>query len=181
MIKNIYVFSKAVIRRIIEDQNYFLNLNSDWALISIYGSPTDPAIKNKKEEQELKDKGCSKILYECFGDYTKTDLEYFQTNYTTAANHVKVITIEQAKEIVHFIDSVNLQDTTENLVIHCHAGISRSGAVGLFACRYLKLHKKNLVELNKIHSNTYVLDLLSKVSGIKKSYKLFWKKLSSYE
>ena len=40
----------------------------------------------------------------------------------------KVFTIEQAKEIWEFVD--RLWDKVELLMIHCHAGISRSAAVG---------------------------------------------------
>lgn len=39
---------------------------------------------------------------------------------------------EIAKKIVDFIDEFHLDDKTFNVVVHCHAGVSRSAAIAKF-------------------------------------------------
>ena len=50
---------------------------------------------------------------------------------------VNPITSEQAEEMFDFIDKIKKGERPVTLVVHCHAGVSRSAAVGEFAVKYL--------------------------------------------
>jgi rhodanese-related sulfurtransferase len=70
----------------------------------------------------------------------------------------KSITKEQAKEIVDFLYK---NKDKELLFVHCTSGISRSGAVGLFALDYFNGDKEHFKTYNKhICLNQKVLRLL---------------------
>lgn len=93
---------------------------------------------------------------------------------TWADNKGKFIfTDEQVTEIVDFINKV--KDNVDTIVCQCDAGISRSGAVGLFAVRYLEQDEVAFREEHKhIRPNSHVLDRLMDKSGLKGDYFRFW-------
>lgn len=71
---------------------------------------------------------------------------------------LKAFTMDQARELCDFI--LNNKDKT-NCIVHCAAGVSRSGAVGTFINDFFKgdlyeFHKRNPY----IHPNAHVLRLL---------------------
>lgn len=68
----------------------------------------------------------------------------------------KPISFEQAKEIYEFIRS----NFGKKLVVHCHAGIARSGAIGEFYWEMLGGGYKELSEKFTILPNPTVLYLL---------------------
>lgn len=81
--------------------------NAEWAVISI-SEPGEP-------QANL----CSKwhsVLRLSFHD---VDVE--------ASDQFTLFTLEQAKEVLQF--TANLPDTVAGVVVHCHAGVSRSAAV----------------------------------------------------
>jgi len=84
------------------------------------------------------------------------------------------MTEDQAKELVSFID-----DNKEcSFIVHCDAGVSRSGAVGTFICRYLRHSLESFKIVNpNILPNDYVLDMLQEVSGLRGEYQDFWENL----
>jgi predicted protein tyrosine phosphatase len=74
------------------------------------------------------------------------------------------ITEEQAAKIVRFLDKLHCEDKFQ-LIIHCTAGISRSGAVGEFACEYLGCDKREFLRKHpNILPNSTVLRILRRVS-----------------
>ena len=78
----------------------------------------------------------------------------------------------QAKKVVDFIDDIQKENDDSILVAHCHAGISRSGAVGTFACDYCGLDYDEFLSENKyIMSNPHVLKMLATQSGKPDSFK----------
>ncbi len=79
---------------------------------------------------------------------------------------------KHAEKIIKFLDKINKIDKDIVLVVHCDAGISRSGAVGTFAVNYLNLDKIKFQKhyLNRIYPNKYVLDILNKESNLTNSY-----------
>lgn len=80
-----------------------------------------------------------------------------------------------AKQISDFIESNKDQDF-ETLICQCDAGISRSGAVGLWATRFLKLDEKEFRDKHpQIKPNSRVLEILMDVSGLKDELINFWK------
>ncbi len=67
----------------------------------------------------------------------------------------------QAKQIIHFVKANNC---IKKWLIHCSAGISRSGAVGTFINDYLGGNYKEFKKRNPyIHPNGHVLALLNRV------------------
>jgi len=111
-------------------------------------------------------KGCSKILNVFFDDITDKDLGKM-------GGHILFDRLI-ACQIISFIDTLKAA-YINTLLIHCDAGISRSGAVGVFACRYLGLNEDKFRSLNtNIQPNQYVYDLLYQESGMKKAYENFW-------
>ncbi len=82
--------------------------------------------------------------------------------------------IKMAHKIVAFIDSLREKDI-KLLLIHCDAGVSRSGAVGIFACRYLDMDENEFrKEHRNIGPNTLVYDLLIRESGMRGEYQKWW-------
>ena len=78
------------------------------------------------------------------------DVEYDINNY-------KAITFEQAKEIYEFIK----KNEGKNLIVHCYAGVARSGAVGEFYWEMLGGSYKQLLEkFPNISPNGRVLSYL---------------------
>ena len=60
------------------------------------------------------------------------------------------------------------QDSSDSvLVVHCSAGISRSGAIGTFACDYCSMDYNVFIQNNiYIMANPYVLSVLRKGAGM---------------
>jgi len=88
----------------------------------------------------------------------------------------KTITTEQADKIIGFIDKNNNKD----FLIHCYAGISRSGAVALFLNDFYDWIDKETFQLdyeNRIHPNQKVYHelkmALDRFNGIE-NYKDIW-------
>lgn len=49
------------------------------------------------------------------------------------------------------------------MIVHCHAGVSRSGAVATFSCDYCGLDYNEFIKGNRfIMANPHVLDVLRK-------------------
>ena len=76
------------------------------------------------------------------------------------AGAYKLFDKEQASQVINFLMNLDSQD---ELIVHCAAGISRSGAVGTFAAELSgqsveALHKRH----PRVHPNSWVLDLLQK-------------------
>ena len=75
-------------------------------------------------------------------------------------NHEVPMTEEQAIELLDFIDE---HVDKEECIVHCAAGISRSGAVGTFICDYTDTDFNVFIQNNpQIHPNPLVLNLLKK-------------------
>lgn len=75
---------------------------------------------------------------------------------------------ERANQIIDFIEAPTPPDT--ELIVHCHAGISRSGAVGIFASEVLGLSVADLMARRpQIDPNLYVLNKLREVYAKRKT------------
>ena len=90
-------------------------------------------------------------------DDVEEDLQVSPTN----KEMTKAFTKNQAEKIVNFLES---NTNINTLIVHCAAGISRSGAVGQFALDYLHGDKDNF-KLNNPHiwPNARVSRLLNEV------------------
>jgi predicted protein tyrosine phosphatase len=98
-----------------------------------------------------------------FFDDVENDLELSPTN----SGKTRAFTKEDAKRVITFLDS---NKHIESLLIHCAAGISRSGAVGQFALDYLKGDKEYFrINNSQILPNAKVLQLLNAEYGFRNS------------
>jgi hypothetical protein len=151
------------------DKNWGTVIPTDrnWALISITCELEDRII-NDKQKRTLAETGCLDALpleFYDVGDDWKTEENKF--------SH------DQAKQIVEFVDKY--KDLVTEFVIHCHAGISRSGAVGSFIVEYLKLDYQEFKKRNpNILPNAMVLRKLFEVSGIQEERVKFYNTLFEY-
>jgi protein-tyrosine phosphatase len=157
----------------------FNDVSTPWALISVFGlkevmndkggRDKNPLI-SKENFPILKDMGCVDYANSCFMDITK---EQYEKHNRTIYMENMLFDTNRAERIVHFVDKI--KDSCVRLIVHCDAGVSRSGAIGLWVTRYLGLDEKKYCDSNLgIKPNLHVVDVLSDVSGIKKDYEQFW-------
>jgi len=72
---------------------------------------------------------------------------------------VKAFTVEDAKKLRDFIKS---NKDKKVFIVHCSAGISRSGAVGQFICDFFRCDREEFLKDNPfIHPNARVTRLLN--------------------
>jgi len=78
---------------------------------------------------------------------------------------IRLFSEKQAHAIVSLIDTV--RGKIETLIVHCDAGVSRSGAVGLWANDYLGLKYADFKRQNPhVIPNAYVMSMLRTASGM---------------
>jgi predicted protein tyrosine phosphatase len=159
MINEIRTYPQYKIRGLI-DGTYNKPIEKKWALISIYHNDKYPTIRNKIEARKLREKNCLKILSLCFGDYTKAQYIYYTDKYKSASRHVNVMTDKDAHKIVTFLKNLKKIPEIELLIIQCKAGISRSGAVGLFAGEVFGIDINKFRLENNIKPNHYIYERL---------------------
>lgn len=72
---------------------------------------------------------------------------------------------KMANKLIEFID----QNKNRDFIIHCAAGISRSGAIGTFIKDYLELNSEEFKKYNPyVQPNSHVLRVLNKIFWDKK-------------
>lgn len=135
-------------------------INGNWVLISIDSFDSYINI-TKDQEIILNNIDCKNILKLVFDDIVVE-------NY-----NCKLFSKEDAKLIIDFAKS--LEDNIETIIIHCHAGICRSGAVALFLNSFLNLNFDEFKKENPyIYPNPFILNTLENISGIKVNVEPFW-------
>jgi len=91
-----------------------------------------------------------------FDDIEKAELE-------TATYTAKGFSFEQGKKLIKFLESID-KEKCNLLIVHCAAGISRSGAIGTYANEFLQLDNKEFLNNNKyIHPNGRTLRILHRL------------------
>ena len=168
MVKRIVVLSRKEVEKALDNKVLNKDILGDWALISIYAQQELMRTFDRMDSfKNLKGKKFISLRFRDIETVVK-GIEAYSLNFLFNEEH--------AKRIINFIEEV--KETVETLVVQCAAGISRSGAVGLFACRYLKLDETEFRSLNKISPNMHVLRVLNEVSGVNKEYVEFWEQLA---
>ena len=131
----------------------------EWNLISIY-SPTQPPLfldpeislyKSLPIDEKLKnmqDKGCKYTLSLAFDDILPKQIE--------KSDKYVIFNEKHAQKTLDFLDDIHNDKDSAALVIHCHAGISRSGAIAYFASQKYNIN----FEDPYIYPNSWVLELL---------------------
>lgn len=124
-----------------------------WALISILDSGSKSVIKsNNKSYDNLVN------TIELTFDDISSDIviDYYPNLVLFNKTH--------AEQIIKFVEKVF--NVVELIIIHCSAGISRSGAIGLWIVDKYNLDYKEFIKANKqILPNRHVYGLLSSVSS----------------
>jgi len=172
MIRHIRVFPRKVITDVITNQETISSLS--WALISIYSTPAEKLITDDKVEL-MHRMNCKSILNLCFGDISKEQFERIKSITPKKLDSgLRLFDETDAHKILDFVKLLN-DEHVGVLVVHCDAGTSRSGAVGLFINRLLGLDEKEFRKVNRyINPNSYIYDILAYISGINKDYEKCW-------
>lgn len=135
-----------------------------WNLISI-SCPDTPkktnALINERTSGVLRHQGCQKILPLQFDDIRDDQVEICLKNGFIPTLFSK----SQAHQIIDFVKDLQEDREDSDLVIHCDAGISRSGAVAQFLSDYLKIP---FLDPN-IRPNKYVLRILWEIIDERKA------------
>jgi len=95
-------------------------------------------------------------------------IEDNQQSPTTGISHTHSFRSDQAKQIIQFIED----NKNKNYIIHCVAGISRSGAVGTFISNYLDNVDYDFFKKynTRIAPNIFILSTLINTSLKKDEY-----------
>ena len=154
---------EATIKRLLVGDPCALTPNKlgDWSLLSISDRPEEAVVDLDKHMAKLQQYGCSDVLCLFFED--------IESSYGDDAH---IFTEEHGIQVLKFLDR-NASDDT--IVVQCHAGISRSGAIGVFASRYFKLDEDTFKKDNPyIYPNDLVYGVLLKLSGLTGQYPRWW-------
>ena len=173
MIAEVRVLNRYTVQNIIETKgSNFPYKGQAWDLISINDNP-DNLVVTESSAPILADLGCRNTISLNFADITVEQYKkmkgYCEAN-GQACNAI-LFNEDHAKEIVQFVKDVHADKESAVLIVHCHAGISRSGAVGTFACDYVRLDYQEFIDLNPyIMSNPHVLSLLRREADMTPSF-----------
>jgi predicted protein tyrosine phosphatase len=126
-----------------------------WYLISIYGWPDQPLLTpfGVANAEKL---GCKKHLSLDFHDVVPAQYEQQRKAFPTASKKIKLFSKAQAIQIVEFINETKKDPNGADLIVHCHAGISRSGAVATYIAEKLGIDFHD----PEIRPNSHVLSVL---------------------
>jgi len=138
------------------------DLTEDYIIISI--NSTKGETHHKFKNNRIKN-----VIYLDFDDITNE--QYNKYNLTDS----KLMELSQAKQINEFIDTY--KDIVKNIVVHCSAGISRSGAVGCVLARYLNGDDLYLFQKGTISPNQYVSKLMCEAFNLEYNQEDFDRKL----
>lgn len=143
---------------------------NSYVMISIFSDPQsivypDPQVKSLPKK-------CKDWLSLCFTDITEKDFKQLEL-----ANYKQYYKLFDETHAIQIINFVNIwKDKVSEFIIHCDAGISRSGSCGLWIARYLNLNIDQFYKDNpNIFPNPWVLQLLTKLSksGINEETTMF--------
>ena len=127
MIKKILVLSRPDMETLIANDCISLSCIGKWNLISIHGSH-EPLL-NPELIKKLKGVGMQSCLSFNFWDITESDVEEL----TKQGQDYVLFNTGHSNQIIEMFNTIKNSNEDSTLIIHCHAGISRSGAVGIFA------------------------------------------------
>lgn len=164
MINTIFVSSRNMVSDIIHSCNKY---HKSIGIISIVDYFDGELITESfKEKEQIKD-----VPYiTCwFNDISKDEcnsIKYKNVNSLLNDDVYILFNESKAKDIINFVDCI--KDKVKVLIVHCTAGISRSGAVGYWVNKYLGLDENKFMRLNsQIYPNRYVYNILCEVSGLR--------------
>jgi len=168
MISEVRVFSRWQMNDIAENPHMFPFLGNNWGLISIYTGGTSPLLASDEyltpeTRKKLEEIHCLYMLSLDFWDITDENYERVTQRYPEAI----LFNEDHAKQIINVIKEMQRDERCMFCIVHCDAGISRSGAVGEIVndfCHldYMKFRKDN----PNIRPNTFIRRELRRISGL---------------
>lgn len=152
MINKVKVLCKAQMKDFIENDLFGYIKNNKVAVISIIDTDSPdlfgPDISNEN------------VLTLHFDDITPKMAIQFNSD-QDSERKIRAMSFKQGSEIINFINSKQEYESNFELFVHCSAGISRSGAVGLFVNQYLNLDESEFYSNNpQILPNYWVENVL---------------------
>ncbi len=183
MLERILILARDEAERLLGDGSAFTGLapegdaGAPWALISIVGwTRKGPAVLFGAEAPDRHSRnGCVGSLQCCFGDIlpvAAADAAAIPSHYLFSG--------QEAARIIAFLETVKAD--ARALILHCDGGVSRSGAVGLFACRWLGLDEAEFfAENRRISPNPWVLQVLLESAGRPCKDLAYWYQLREEE
>jgi len=161
MVTRILVLSRPDIEVMTNTPKLYLGLIGKWNLISIHGS------HEKFLTSEIVEK-LHKIGMDCsmsfdFWDITESEVESLEQQ----GQKYVLFNKTDARRIVGMLQEIKEQEEDSVLIIHCHAGISRSGAVGVFATEFFGYdYREFMLDNPQVAPNSMILRILREESGI---------------
>ena len=115
--------------------------DSGYYFISINDLEIDPEL-DKTDFRSHFSTNCSNVLRLAFADIEteKPVIIEYKSKVKDSGKTLLIVnpfTDAQAEEVFDFIDKIKKGKRPVTLIVHCHAGVSRSAAVGEFAVKYL--------------------------------------------
>lgn len=162
MIDQIRIFPVRKIRNWIDNS---LEPFHSWSLISVTNTKEDSLTGNEKIRLKTI-LHCNDILQLQFGDFEPGKYYNTFTDRTEPVPERVLFNKKQAQEVIDFVNILQKKEEQETLVVHCMAGISRSGAIGTFINDILGLDLSTFLRNNPhTRPNSYVLKTLRDVYG----------------
>ncbi len=161
MIKDIKIYNRFNMEKFARTDGLdFPYKNRPWYLISIHSGDV---LASSIVDKIFKQMGCMDILSIEFWDVTLRELALLKIDHPSAV----VFDKSHARNVIDFITKANQPPEDSSLIVHCHAGISRSGAIGTFACDFLGLDYVEFIKNNSnIFANSHVLRTLREEAGM---------------
>lgn len=163
MIGSVKVLSRTQLLYSILTESNFYEEGVNWNLISIY-TMEDEEVICENVLSILDKMHCKRTLSLRFSDVNEKVFFKYNDKYTNQILFNK----EHAVKIITFINELEDVEGEEHLIVHCDAGISRSGAVATFLSDYLSLNKEIFNQMNiGIMPNIYILNMLREMTNLK--------------
>jgi len=163
MITEVKILNRKTIERYASGEEKCPFSDRQWHLVSIHGASS--SLLTNRTEAALKRMGMISGMSIEFWDMTDNP-EVLVTMKKEYPDYV-MFDLGHAEKILGFLNEIKDEDGERLLICQCDAGMSRSMAVGEFACEFNELNYKDFAKDNrKITSNPLVLKLLREKSGI---------------
>ena len=137
-----------------------------WAMISINCSE-DKFLAEGKDLNKMERNGLEMLMSIRFDDIKFVEYERIK------AIHPKIILFNEdhARKVIEFVELAQKRPEPMSLLIHCTAGVSRSGAVAAFISEYLNIsfHDENIMPnshiLETLRNTAKAYDIIKKGDG----------------
>lgn len=160
MISEVRILSRWEMDKIAENPLRFPWYGQNWGVISIY---TDGEYLTPETRKSLEEMQCLHMLSLNFWDITDLDYEAVKLKH----KNVILFNEDHAKQIIDVVKEMQQDERKMTCIVHCDAGVSRSGAVGEFINDFCRLDYLHFKDKNaNIVPNFFIKSMLRKLSGL---------------